>query len=89
MLCNRLNRVLENDNSLVDGQEGFKENEILSDLHTGFISNLNTRKTETPTPSLNIDLEKDSDSVWINGLLYKPRHYQVNANLSEEPRGYH
>ena len=36
---------------------------------------------KTPTALLNIDLEKAFDSVWIDGLLYKLKHYKINGKM--------
>ena len=41
----------------------------------------NYKLMKTPTALLNIDLEKTFDSVWIDGLLYKLRHYKINSKM--------
>ena len=82
MLCNRLNNFLKNNIVLADEQEGFrrKRNTVKS-LHRLHLNLEHSRITKTPTALLNIDFEKAFDSVWIDGLLYKLRHYQVNGKM--------
>ena len=76
MLCNRLNHFLEIDNVLADKHKGFrrKRNTVRS-LFRLHLNLEHSRITKKPIALLNIDLKKAFDSVWIDGLLYKLRHY--------------
>ena len=69
---------------LAGEQEGFrrKRNTVRS-LYRLHLDLEHARSTKTPTALLNIDLEKAFDSVWIDGLLYKLRHYHVNGVVGE------
>ena len=82
ILCNRLTHFLENNNVLADEQEGFrrKRNTVRS-LYRLHLNLEHARIMKTPTALLNFDLEKAFDSVWIDGLLYKLRHYHVNGKM--------
>ena len=82
MLCDRLNHFLEYNNVLSDEQEGFrrKRNTVRS-LYRIHLNQEHSRITKTPTALLIIDLEKAFYSVWIDGLLYKLRHYHVNGKM--------
>ena len=82
MLWNRLNHSLENNNVLADEQEGLsRKRDAVRSLYRLHLNLEHSRITKTPTSLLNIDLEKAFNSVWIDGLLYKLRHYQVNGKM--------
>ena len=82
MLCNRLNHFVESNNVLANEQEGFrrKRNTVRS-LYGLHLNLEHARITRTPTALSNIDLEKAFDSVWIDGILYKLRHYHVDGKI--------
>ena len=71
-----------NNNVLPDEQEGFrrKRNTVRS-LYRLHLNLEHARITKTPTALLSIGLEKAFDSVLIDGLLYKLRHYHVNGKM--------
>ena len=82
MLCNRLNYFTGTEKILADEQEGFrsKRNTVRS-LYRLHLNLENSKLMKTPTALLNIDLEKAFDSVWIDGPLYKLRHYKINGKM--------
>ena len=67
---------------LAHEQEGFrrKRNTVRS-LYRLYLNLEHARITKTPTALLNFDLEKAFDSVRIDGLLYKLRHYHVHGKM--------
>ena len=86
ILCNRLNHFLENNNVLADEQECFRrKRKTVRSLYRLHLNLEQARITKTPTALLNIDLEKAFGSVWIDGLLYKLRHYHV-INLCQKSK---
>ena len=63
-------------------REGFrtKRNTVRS-LYRLHLSLERAKSSKLPTALLNIDLEKAFDSVWISGLLYKLRNYNIAGRM--------
>ena len=69
-------------NVLADEQEGLRrKRNTVRTLYSLHLNLEHSRITKTPTALLDIDLEEAFDSVWIDGLLYKLKHYHVNGKM--------
>ena len=82
ILAGRINKYLDLHNIIGQEQKGFrtKRNTVRS-LYRLHLSLERAKASKLPTALLNIDLEKAFDSVWISGLLYKLRNYNIDGRI--------
>ena len=82
ILAGRINKYLDLHNIIGQEQEGFRTKRNTGrSLYRLHLSLERAKASKLPTALLNIDLEKAFDSVWISGLLYKLRNYNIAGRM--------
>ena len=82
MINRRLRTFFTSGKIIEEEQEGFREKRsTVRSLYRMQLELEDVQRNKKPAVSLNIDLEKAFDSVWIDGLLYKLQNIGVTGNL--------